>query len=77
MTRSIPSTAGLGFPFDDYNQNANECMHSVLKRDTPKAKKRMSVTEFIHHCRSLKGHENPEGRHYAARWPDYWIGDFP
>ena len=70
MTRSIPSTAGRGFLLEYYNQNANECMNSALKRDTPKAKKRMSVTEFIHCCRSLKRHENPEVRHYTARLMD-------
>ena len=54
MTQSIRSMAGLGFPPEVYNQNANECMNSVLKRDTPKDKKRMSVTEFISHCRSIE-----------------------
>ena len=31
MTQDIRSMAGLGFPPDVYNQNANECMNSVLK----------------------------------------------
>lgn len=54
MSQNIRSMAGLGFPPEVYNQNANECMNSVLKRDIPNDKKRMSVTEFIDHCRSLE-----------------------
>ena len=46
--------AGLGFPPDVYNQNANEYMNSVLKRDTPKYKKRMTIGEFTNHCRYLE-----------------------
>lgn len=54
MTQNIRSMAGLGFPPEVYNQNANECMNSVLKRDTPMDKKRMSISEFIDHCRFLE-----------------------
>ena len=57
MTQSIRSMAGLGFPPEVYNQNANECMNSVLKRDTPMDKKRIPVTEFIiaEALKSVKG----------------------
>ncbi len=54
MSQNIRSMAGLGFPPEVYNQNANECMNSVLKRDTPRDKKRMTIGEFINHCRSLE-----------------------
>ena len=43
MTQNIHSMAGLGFPPEVYNQNANECMNSVLKRDIHNDKKRMSI----------------------------------
>lgn len=33
MTAKIRSMAGLGFPPDVYDQNGNECMNSVLRRD--------------------------------------------
>ena len=54
MSQNIRSMAGLGFPPEVYNQNANECMNSVLKRDTPRDKKRMTICEFTSHCRSLE-----------------------
>lgn len=54
MSQNIRSMAGLGFPPEVYNQNANECMNSVLKQDTPRDKKRMTVGEFTNHCRSLE-----------------------
>lgn len=54
MSQNIRSMAGLGFPPEVYNQNANECMNSVLKQDTPRDKKRMTVGEFTNHCRSLQ-----------------------
>ena len=54
MSQNIRSMAGLGFPPEVYNQNANECMNSVLKRDTPRDKKRMTVRKFTNHCRSLE-----------------------
>ena len=38
MTQNVCSMAGLGFPPEGYNQNGDECMNSVLKRDTPRDK---------------------------------------
>ena len=57
LSQNIRSMAGLGFPPEVYNQNANECMNSVLKRDTPRDKKRMTIGEFTSHCRSLERRE--------------------
>ena len=34
MSAKVRTSAGLGFPPDVYTQNANECMNSVIKRDT-------------------------------------------
>ena len=54
MAQNIRSMAGLGFPPEVYNKNGNECMNSVLKRDTLRDKKRMTISEFINHCWCLE-----------------------
>ena len=44
MTAKIRSLLGLGYPPKPYTQNANECVHGVLKRGHRKCK---SITEVI------------------------------
>ena len=36
MSAELRSLSGLGFPPRPYNQNANECMNSVIKGDLKK-----------------------------------------
>ena len=51
MTADIREMAGLGFPPRMYNQNANECANSVIKRDLDVRK--ISIKEATLHLQQL------------------------
>ena len=75
LSQNIGSMAGLGFPPELHTQNANECMNSVLKRDTPKDKNRMSIPEFINHCRALEKRRRAQEKHAIIGRGELYLSD--
>ena len=61
MTADIRSMAGLGWPPTVYDQNANECMNSVLQREKQLTdKKKLSIPEFVRILRTTVNHQRTE-----------------
>lgn len=51
MTTDLRTMCGLGYPPSMYNQNANECGNSVIKRDNKLEK--LSVQDCLTHLQNI------------------------
>ena len=51
MTADLRAMCGLGYPPSMYNQNANECANSVVKRDLKLEK--LSVQDCVEHIQNI------------------------
>ena len=60
MTADIRSMAGLGYPPQLYNQNANECMNSVIKRELKW--KRLNPLEVVSHIQHVVNRQFDEAK---------------
>ena len=60
MTADIRSMAGLGYPPQLYNQNANECMNSVIKRELKW--KRLNPLEVVSHIQHMVNRQFDEAK---------------
>ena len=61
MTADIRSMAGLGWPPTVYDQNAYECMNSVLQREKQLTdKKKLSIPEFVRILRTTVNRQRTE-----------------
>ena len=61
MTQDIRSMCGLGYPPDVYDQNANECINSVLRRQKDASGKRnLTIPEFIKLTRTVVARQRTE-----------------
>lgn len=60
MTADIRSMAGLGYPPKMYNQNANECMNSVVKRDLKWI--RLNPKEAVEHLHHIVRRQHEEAK---------------
>ena len=68
MTADIRSMAGLGWPPTVYDQNANECMNSVLQREKQlTGKKKLSIPEFVRILRTTINRQRTEEDHVLRR----------
>lgn len=60
MTADLRAMCGLGYPPSMYNQNANECANSVVKRDLKLEK--LSVQDCVMHLQNIIQRQHDEAR---------------
>ena len=73
MTADIRSMAGLGYPPQLYNQNANECMNSVIKRELKW--KRLNPLEVVSHIQHVVNRQFDEAKLAIIGRGEYTICD--
>ena len=61
MTADVCSMAGLGFPPEVYDQNGNECMNSVLRREKERTgQKKLSLPQCVQLIRTTVNRQRTE-----------------
>ena len=61
MTADVRSMAGLGFPPEVYDQNGNECMNSVLRREKERTgQKKLSLPQCVRLIRTTVNRQRTE-----------------
>lgn len=73
MTADLRTMCGLGYPPSMYNQNANECANSVIKRDIKLEK--LSVQDCVTHLQNIVQRQYDEARLAVLGRGEYSISE--
>lgn len=73
MTADVRTMCGFGYPPSMYNQNANECGNSVIKRDIKLEK--FSVQDCVTHLQNIVQRQYDEARLAVLGRREYLISE--
>ena len=73
MTADLRAMCGLGYPPSMYNQNANECANSVVKRDLKLEK--LSVQDCVGHIQNIIQRQHDEARLAVLGRGEYTVSE--